>query len=177
MEPLTPLFTEQISQPKFSSKEKGTQGWRAESQGPSPYRQKLAISLGAVCPGQWWGWVSNPGLHLKAKGTGSFPKGPRTPTPHELSLAKEQGCPSSHTAPVPLCLGLLPKACHGGSCYPLDCKPCPASVPTSRLTPPHHGCSEGQRWALLTRAVRPSSRIAPQHQMQPSAQREALLAG
>lgn len=71
MEPLTPLFTGQISQSKFSFKEKGTHSWWPECQGPSPYRQSR---LGRVCPGGWWSWVLAPRLNLKNKGNGSFAK-------------------------------------------------------------------------------------------------------
>lgn len=142
-----------------------------------PYRQNLAISLGRVCPGQWWGWVLNPDLLRKTKGTRSFPKEPRTPTPHELS-GRGAGLPHQPHCPVPLCLGLLlAKARYSGSCYPSGLQTGSASSPSSQLGPPHRGWSEGQRPALLKRGHQTIQPIALQHQMQPLAQREALLAG
>lgn len=118
---------------------------------------RIQPSLGRVSPGGWWSWVLNPGLYLKNKGNGSFPKRLGHPTPHRLPVAKEQRCP---TSPLTLHLCDLVFQC------PRHDAVAAAAFPLQRA-PPHHGCSERQRWALLPKAVRPPSRTAAQHQTQP----------
>lgn len=91
-----------------------------------------------------------------------------------LPLARGKGCPNSHTAAAP-CISVFRCPRHDvGQLLPLPQTADHGHAPC--LPPWSHGYSEGQGWALLTRAVRPPNHIVSQHQTALT-KREALLAG